>query len=200
FSSRGPVNSLPDLIKPDVTAPGVDIFAAYANPSDFNFVSGTSMSSPHNAGAAALMMALYPDWTPAEIQSAMMSTALTSGVLKEDGVTPATPFDMGSGRVDLSVAALAGLVLDETKANYQAANPNTGGDPKTLNTASMGNSACATSCSWTRTFGSTLDAAQEYDVSVTMPAGFTATVTPNNFKIPAGGSQDVTVTVNVTSA
>src|SRR5690606_34714918 len=139
---------------------------------------GTSMSSPHNAGAAALMVSVHPDWTPAEIQSAMMSTALNSGILKEDGVTPADPFDMGSGRVDLTVAALAGLVLDETLADYQDANPNIGGDPKTLNTASMGDAACAGSCSWTRTFESTLGAAQEYDLSLDLPAGFTGSVTP----------------------
>ena len=87
------------------------------------------MSSPHVAGAGALLMQQHPDWTPAEIQSALMLTA-TTAVLKEDGASPADPFDMGSGRIQARAANAAGLVLDETIANYMAADPATGGDPK----------------------------------------------------------------------
>ncbi len=69
--------------------------------------------------------------------------------------TQPDPFDMGSGRIDLTVAAQAGLVLNEIKANYDAANPATGGNPSTLNLPSLGKGACYKTCSWTRTLRST---------------------------------------------
>ena len=199
FSSRG-ANRAIDILSPNVTAPGVDIIAAYGSGGvvEWNSISGTSMSSPHVAGAGALVMALHPDWTPAEIQSALMTTAFTS-VLKEDGVTPADPFDMGSGRIDLSVAGLAGLVLDETEANYLSANPLLGGDPKELNLASMADSDCANSCSWTRTVRSTLGSSVTWNASVESPAGVLLNVTPSSFVLAPGASQTITVDAIVTS-
>ncbi len=154
FSSRGPVSKV-DVIKPDIGGPGVDIFAAVnssANTSgdEFGFLSGTSMSSPHNAGAGALV-AGSTDWTPYEIKSAIMLTSKDKNVFKEDGVTKADPFDTGAGRIDLTKVLQSGLVLDETPANFLAANPETGGDPKTLNIASMQDSSCVEGCSFTRT-------------------------------------------------
>ena len=86
----------------------------------FQAIQGTSMSSPHVAGAGAVLKALHPDWTPGQIKSALMLTAKTEGVVKEDGVTPSTPFDDGSGRIDLTVAGNPGLSIDETAANYVA--------------------------------------------------------------------------------
>ena len=79
FSSRGPLAAGGgDLLKPDVIAPGQDILAAVAPPGnagrDFNLYSGTSMSSPHVAGLAALLKDLHPDWTPMMIKSALMTT------------------------------------------------------------------------------------------------------------------------------
>ena len=152
------------------------------------------MSSPHGAGAAALMVALYPSWSPAEIKSALASTA-TGGLVKEDGVTPAVPFDVGSGLLALGGAANAGLVLNETGANYLAANPATGGDPKTLNQPSMANYNCATSCSWTRTVKAVK--ASTWTASSSAPAGMTITVTPGNFALAAGGTQVITIQANV---
>jgi subtilisin family serine protease len=94
FSSRGP--SQFELVKPDYVGPGVNILAAIesqgGDPVQYGFNQGTSMSSPHGAGAAALMMALYPGWSPAEIKSAIASGAVPDVLVKEDGVTPATPF------------------------------------------------------------------------------------------------------------
>lgn len=155
FSSRGPVNF--DLIKPDITAPGVAILAAYAGsaPDGFddivNVISGTSMSQPHNAGSAGLLRQLYPDWSVYEIKSALMMTAVDT-VLLENGVTPANPFAGGSGSLRVDRAARTGLVLDETVENFLAANPATGGDPSSLNLASMASTSCAGSCTFTRTF------------------------------------------------
>jgi uncharacterized repeat protein (TIGR01451 family) len=209
FSSRGPnVNTAADIIKPDVTAPGVDILAAYrADPPDadnptsmYAIISGTSMSSPHTAGAAALMKALHPDWSPAAIKSALMSTASTANVLKEDGSTPADPFDMGGGRVDLSMAGEAGFVLDETTLNFENADPALGGDPKTLNLASLGNSQCLENCSWTRVLSSTQAVTVTWTASVQATAGMTLTVTPSTFDLAPYATQVVTVTADVSGA
>ncbi len=200
FSSRGP--SQYELLKPDYIAPGVNILAAVqaqgSNVTQYGFLQGTSMSSPHGAGAAALMVALHPTWSPAEIKSAMASTA-AGGLLKEDGLTPADPFDVGSGLLDLSLASTTGLVFDETYANYVAANPALGGDPKTLNQPSMVNYNCMDTCTWTRTVKSVLTEAATYNASFTGPAGMLVTVTPSTFTIPAGGTQVLTITADVTA-
>ncbi len=175
-SSRGPASI--NVIKPNVTNPGVSIFAAVNNASvpgfngpPFGLLSGTSMSSPHTAGCGALLMALHPSWTPMEIQSALMSTADTT-VFKENGSTPADPFDMGGGRVDMSRAGRAGVVLDETEANFDAANPGLGGDPRTLNVASMQDNNCNGTCNFTRTLRKTTHGAGvSWTVSVDNPMG-----------------------------
>jgi subtilisin-like proprotein convertase family protein len=209
FSSRGPlVNNIPEIVKPDVTAPGVDILAAYrSNPpdpdnptSEYGIISGTSMSSPHTAGAAALMRALYPSWSAAEIKSAIMSTGVTAGVVKEDGTTPADPFDIGGGRVWLSDAGHVGLVLDIPLGDFQAADPGTGGDPRTLNLASMGDPDCSPTCSWTRTLGNTQDFTLVYSATLILPAGVTGTVTPDIVTIASGATEDVTIDLDASGA
>jgi hypothetical protein len=205
FSSRGPNKPVPSVIKPDVTAPGVDVLAAWmttnpASPPEYNVISGTSMSSPHSAGAAALVRALHPDWTPAEVQSAIMSTGETSGVVKEDSTTPADPFDIGGGRVDLTKAGLAGFVLNETTANYLAANPVEGGDPSTLNIASLGNAECVGNCTWTRTIRSTLASDATWSVRTSAPRGVKLSVKPNRFTLAPGATVTLTITADVASA
>ncbi len=127
FSSRGGPNQTLGVSKPDITAIGVNVLAGYTGeaygvtlPGPFSFLSGTSMSSPHIAGTAALLKDLHPDWTPGQIKSALMTTAKVAGLVKEDGVTPATAFDTGSGRVDMTRAWNPGLTFDETAANYRA--------------------------------------------------------------------------------
>jgi hypothetical protein len=196
FSSRGPNVALADIIKPDVAAPGVDIFAAYKNGEEHWVISGTSMASPHTAGAGALLRALHPDWSAAEIQSALMTTAYTA-MTKEDAATPADPYDMGAGRIDLSQAGMAGIVLHETLANYQAANPGTGGNPFTLNLPSMAQDNCITTCSWTRVISSTQDSSVTWTASTSAPAGMTVSVEPSSFALAAYASRTITVTANV---
>jgi subtilisin family serine protease len=200
FSSRGPNKPAPDVLKPDITAPGVDILAAIhttnpLSPPEFGVLSGTSMSSPHMTGSAALVRALHPDWTPAEVQSALMTTALNTGVRKEDGLRPADAFDMGSGRVDLTKAGRAGFVLDEQTPDYVAANPTTGGDPTTLNLASLADADCDGSCTWTRTLRGTT--AATWTVKTTGTRGLKLVVTPARFTLAAGSTQTVTVTADV---
>ncbi|MCP4360705.1 MAG: S8 family serine peptidase [Chloroflexi bacterium] len=205
FSSRGANRALPDIIVPNITAPGRAIWAAYSQGAGgdgdytYTIIQGTSMSSPHMAGAAALMRAVHPDWTPAQIESALMTTARTS-VLNDDGIDPttATPFDQGSGHVDLGLAANAALVLDVTTQEFQDAET---GDPKDLNIASMGNNGCVQTCSWTRTLSNTQAASVDWTASQALtgyPSGITVTVQPSNFTIPAHGTQVITVTADVT--
>lgn len=201
FSSRGANRAVPDIIVPSVTAPGVDIMAAYGinDAVEWNVISGTSMASPHAAGAAALLMALHPDWTPAEIQSAMMTTAWT-GVMDNDNVTPADAFDMGSGRVNLTAAGMSGFVLNETTANYWGADPNIGGDPSALNIASFGDGECFGSCSWTRVITSVVDFDVTWDVMVSSHPSMTLTVSPDSFVLGPGEAQTLSVTADVSGA
>lgn len=206
FSSRGPNPSVRDILKPDITGPGVDILAALRtdllNPStgpEFGLLSGTSMSSPHAAGSAALIRALHPDWSPAEVQSALMTTSRTDGIRKEDGVRPADPFDRGAGRLDLTQAARAGLVLDETTENFTASDPTTGGDPTTLNLASMADSNCVATCGWTRVVSSTLDTGVTWTASFTATDGMALAVSPESFALAPGATQEISVTADVAS-
>jgi len=201
FSSRGPNGPVPDVIKPDVTAPGRRIVAAVnttdqSDSPEFDVYQGTSMSSPHAAGAAALMCALYPNWTPAEVQSVLMSTALNT-TLKEDAATSADPFDVGAGRIDLNLAANAGLALDETPENLWNSNPLTGGDPTALNLASLCNNNCVGECSWTRVVRNTLDQSVTWTASVDAPSGVTLDVSPSSFTIGTDETQEIVIAVDV---
>ncbi|KAH8507041.1 hypothetical protein H0E87_013733 [Populus deltoides] len=135
FSSRGPNTVTPEILKPDITAPGVNIIAAFTeaiSPTDFDFdklkspfitESGTSMSCPHVAGAVGLLKTLHPDWSPAAIRSAIMTTArtrantLTPMVDGRDGLE-ATPFSYGSGHIRPNRAQDPGLVYDLSINDY----------------------------------------------------------------------------------
>jgi hypothetical protein len=86
-------------------------------------IAGTSMASPHSAGASALVKAAHPTWTPEEIKSALM-TSSTQAVKKEDGTTAADPFDMGAGRIQVDRAVKPTLVFNETYAHFVAAGTN----------------------------------------------------------------------------
>ncbi len=197
FSSRGPAGNF-NLVKPDITAPGVSILAVLAGTTItgseqlVGIISGTSMASPHNAGAAALLRQARPAWTVAEIKSALMMTATTQ-VYLEDQVTPANAFARGSGRIRLERAIRAGLVLNETTANYLAADPGTGGQTHTLNLPSMALANCATSCQFVRTFRNPGTSGGLWSLSVT---GLTGTLDSALIWVPAGATRAVTVTIN----
>lgn len=201
FSSRGANRALPGIVKPDIAAPGVDIVAAHGVDDEvvWGTISGTSMASPHIAGAGALLSFLHPDWTPAEMQSALMMSANTK-MLKEDAATPADAFDMGSGMVDLSGLAYGaiGLVMDETTVRYNAANPDVGGNPLDLNIPSMGSNLCAGSCSWTRTVRSVAPSTIDWTAAVTPPTGWQIAVSPQQFSLMPDGTQELTITAKLT--
>lgn len=134
FSSKGPNTITPEILKPDITAPGVSIIAAYTGaqgPTNqnfdkrrvlFNSVSGTSMSCPHVSGIVGLLKTLHPSWSPAAIKSAIMTTART----RDNNIHPmtnashlkATPFSYGAGHVQPNRAMDPGLVYDLTVNDY----------------------------------------------------------------------------------
>jgi len=222
FSYTGPTPTpFQGETKPDISAPGVNIYAA-TDDADGNYtlMSGTSMATPHITGSGALIRAVHPDWTPIEVKSALMTTATNADGTQVDGVTPWTPDEVGSGRVDLTKAALVGLVMDETYANFLAANPggSPAGDPKTLNLPSMRNVACNASCSWTRTvrgtlapvvpddlifadgFDPTSAAAANWTATATAPAGVTVTIEPSSFVLDSTTTtQTLTITATPTA-
>ncbi|MGH9379316.1 MAG: S8 family serine peptidase [Thermoanaerobaculia bacterium] len=201
FSLRGPTPApLQDLTKPDITGPGVSILAAvpvalgaYGN------ISGTSMSSPHLAGAATLVRAVRPDWTVSEVKSALMMTAFEDGT-KENGSTPWDADDVGSGRAYLTKAALSGLVMDEIFDNYLAANPATGGDVKTLNIPAVRNMDCTPSCSWTRTVRNTVtDFPTSWTATgIAITPGFQITIEPASFSFSTDPMETQEVTITAT--
>lgn len=198
FSSRGP-NLAIDVIKPDIGAPGVDILAAFnsddtSTSPEYGIISGTSMSSPHNAGSGALVSKMT-DWTPSEIKSAMMMTAKNNMIFKEGNTTPVDAFDVGAGRIQLDQVLKSGLVLSETAANFAAANPALGGDPKTLNIASMQDSNCVGACTWTRTLTNSSDKHGKWKLSVEGSAA-AMSVSPKHLKLGAGESAEITVTAD----
>jgi subtilisin family serine protease len=199
-----------DVIKPDIAGPGVAILAAlnnvtgddlngvqlpYNGASFVGFDSGTSMAAPHVASSGALVLGVHPSWTPMEVKSALMMTA-TPAITEADGKTPADPFDAGSGRVQVYQATLAGLVLDESVDNLAAADPVNGGDPSTLNLASMQNSNCGGSCTFTRTFTSTQSSTLNWVVSASGELANNITISPSSFSIGPGKSVTVTFTVD----
>jgi subtilisin family serine protease len=120
FSSRGPNPVAPDIIKPDVTAPGLQILAGNSPMPDdvglypgqlFQAIAGTSMSSPHVAGIYALLKQAHPEWTAAMAKSALMTTAYQS-VRDNDRVSKADPFDMGSGHVNPGGPWIKGSIVE----------------------------------------------------------------------------------------
>lgn len=200
FSSRGPrvthSGSSQWIIKPDITAPGVDILAAYmagaGGATATAIENGTSMSSPHMAGAGALMRAVRPTWTVTQIRSALNLTARLTDLITGTTAVPVTPQDSGSGHVDLTVATRTGLLLDETNANFSATP--TGSSLSNLNLAQLARFNCTASCTFTRTFTNALTVSQDYTLSITgLPAG-AVVVSPTSFTIPPGGTQTITVT------
>ncbi len=150
FSSRGPAAANDgDVLKPDITAPGVDVLAGVApgphDDNDFSFLSGTSMSSPHIAGLAALVRGEKPDWSPMAIKSAMMTTAYDPKAA--DGDDDTNRFNAGAGHVDPTRFLTPGLVYDSGPDDWLSFIEGTGEDlgipgvepidPSNLNQASI---------------------------------------------------------------
>jgi hypothetical protein len=219
FSSRGPDRAATDIIKPDVTAPGVQILAGNsptpflgAPGQLFQAIQGTSMSSPHVAGIGALLVGAHPNWTPAMVRSALTTTG-SQDVDKEDGATPADPFDFGGGHIAPLPANDPGLVYDATFDDYLrflcgngdlnptgatctrvTTGPDAGKstDPSDLNQATIGIAQLAGVQTITRQV-TNVGPAGTYTVSVDAPAGVSVDITPDQLTIANGATATYTV-------
>ncbi|MEO3744080.1 S8 family peptidase [Plantactinospora sp. B5E13] len=209
FSSAGPsLFNRSDLLKPDISAPGMAVAAAFSPATggqDFALESGTSMAAPHIAGLAALLRAKHPTWSPSAIRSAMMTTAVDTtdrGNRIKLGDAPATPFNYGAGEVQPGDVFDPGLVYDSTEQDWRkylcglAAKgefvPTDGCDTtgaiatNQLNypSISMGNMVGTQTV--TRTVTNVSDRAGTYTSDVRAPAGYAVKVTPATLHVPAG--------------
>ena len=166
FSSRGP-NTKNLAIKPDVVAPGLSILSSYPG-NQYVTLSGTSMATPHVAGAAALLKSLHHDWTPAQIKLALMNNA--KPILDEIMAG-------GEGRIDAYAAATGNLVID----------------PPSISLGLL--PADQTNWSVTRTLHLTNRGTTTLSYTVKSNVAFGEIVTPSppTVTIPAGGSADVTL-------
>ncbi|GAB2267881.1 hypothetical protein Dimus_002857 [Dionaea muscipula] len=160
FSGRGPNGLNPEILKPDLVAPGVNILAAWTDAvgptgleadkrrTEFNILSGTSMACPHVSGAAALLKSAHPDWSPAMIRSAMMTTAsvtdTTSRPMTDEASGKAcTPYDFGAGQLNLELAMDPGLVYDVADEDYVGFLCSIGYGPKTIQVITRVPATCA---------------------------------------------------------
>ncbi len=194
FSSRGYAANYG--IKPDLVAPGEDIYSATEsqvssgelyNPSGFASASGTSFSAPHVTGAAALVLQKHPKWTPAQVKAVLKETA--SGDVILDPATKTTPSitQMGGGLLDVNAAISATAYASPDTASFGQMNVAIGAvhqsQTETLNDAGGG------SGSWKVAFQALHGSS----------AGFKVTV-PGSVDVPSGGHADLAITVDATSS
>jgi subtilisin family serine protease len=193
FSARGPVLPM-GVIKPDLSAPGLEIVAASgtgtgtAGNAAHAFLSGTSMSTPHVAGAAALLKSAHAGWTPSQIASALMLTARAS-VLSVDGAA-VSAHEQGAGMVDLQRANAAGLYLNVSGAQFRGASATTA---QSLNLPSLAHPDCFQSCQLSRTV-TDMAGGGSWNLALTLPAGVVATPSVSAFTLTNGASRAVTFT------
>ncbi len=221
FSSRG-LGPVPDLIKPDVTAPGVNILAGFTPDAvnatqgeEFAYLSGTSMSTPHIAGVAALLLQANPDWSPAALKSSLMTTARQDLTL-DDGETAATPFNFGAGHIVPNDAVDPGLVYDVSDDEFDAfacgiASPAVSPErcnelnqagfsfaAEDLNQPSIAIANLAGQQTIRRHVTNVSDVTGTYTVEVAAPSGITVSVVPPSISIAPGAtaSFDIEFTFN----
>ncbi len=200
FSSRGPAGL---FLKPDVAAPGVQILAGNTPTPEsilegppgqyFQAIAGTSMASPHVAGAAILGMDSHPTWTPGQIKSAMMMSATTS-VVKEDTTTPADPFDIGAGRIRINSADDSPLTMDAS-AHDMFAMANDPINAVNINMPSINAPVMPGRLVTTREVKNVSGQRQRFNVSTLGGPDTKITVSPNSFTINNSQSQRLTITI-----
>ena len=206
FSSRGPSTTTDgDILKPDLAAPGVDVLAAVAPPfhngRSYDFVSGTSMASPHIAGLGALIKAAHPTWTPAMVKSALMTTG-------RDHVSSHDPFAQGAGFVRPNLAVDPGLVFDNGPDDWRSfmvhygavfSKPYPDVDPSDLNQASIAIGSMAGQQTVTRTVTSVGSATENYTVTASVP-GISIESDAPTFSLALNGTKTLHLTITRTTA
>ncbi|NCF24268.1 MAG: S8 family serine peptidase [Gammaproteobacteria bacterium] len=219
FSARGP-GPVRDIVKPDVSAPGVNILAGFtpetANsmPDEtFAYLSGTSMSTPHVAGAAALLMQAHPEWGPSTVKSALMTSA-RQDLVQPDGESAANPFDYGAGHIVPNGALNPGLVYDVSDDEFDAFACGTESPAvaesrcdelegagvsfaaEDLNQPSIGLARLANEQTISRRVTNVSEESQTFVASVSAPPGIRVAVVPSSLSL--GPGQTATFDVSLT--
>lgn len=229
FSSRGPGLADQNVLKPDVTAPGSSIVAGYkasltqaqhdqvvagtlTPPGATGTVSGTSMATPHIAGASALLRQLHPSWSPAAIKSLLMTT--TTPVLLSSGAPDPTRWNYGAGHLNPNGSAVPSLVYDADATDYgrficgQNLPPPTAlgkcdtlGSIKAwnLNLPSLQAASVVISRTLTRRVTNLGTATRTYVASTSLP-GWDVVVTPASLNLAPGASASFETKLTRTSA
>ena len=183
FTSEGPTD-VDFRTKPDLVAPGVNVLSsvpanACATPPCFAFMNGTSMATPHLAGAAAVLRAQHPDWSAADIRSAIVNTAKRNVVLDLEGVAIEDVNIVGAGRLDVQNALEATIALDPSSVNFNAV-PSGSGQSRTVNMVVRNIGTAAKALSFAVVDGG---------------AGVAYSVSPASASLAAGESTVLTVTM-----
>ncbi|MFI6758964.1 S8 family serine peptidase [Micromonospora sp. NPDC050417] len=222
FSSAGPSNmNAGDLLKPDISAPGQDIAAAFSpagGGNNFALESGTSMAAPHIAGIAALLLAKHPDWSPATVRSALMTSAVDTtdkGNPIKIGTYDATPLNYGAGQVRPGSAFDPGLVFDSGVKDWirylcgvaargteyvEMEGCETVGtiDTAQLNYPSISMGRMVGKQTVIRTVTNVSDENSTYTSSVQAPPGYSVKVTPAKIHIRPGKTESFKVEITNT--
>ncbi|MFC5462378.1 S8 family serine peptidase [Massilia niabensis] len=230
FSSRGPNRGYNNILKPDLTAPGVDILAGYTPAqtqaerdaiadgslvpgSAWASIQGTSMSSPHVAGLAALLKQLHPTWSPAAIKSALMTTAAATFNDGQPGAANGRlPWAQGAGHVVPNKATDPGLVYDANTTDYlrymcgvggivgAATCQSTGSIPAyNLNLPSLTAGNVLGKLTMTRTVTNVSDKPSTYTATASLP-GFSVAVSPSTLNLAPGAKGTFSVALTRTDA
>ena len=238
-SSRGPNVANANILKPDLSAPGTNILAGVtadltpaqrdavaaggvAPAAQWDFYSGTSMASPHVAGVAALLRQQHPDWSPAAIKSALMTTAFSTlpdglnGSVSWDATAKNSgqlPWGQGAGHIAPNSAADPGLVYDLSEIDYArflcglnirtqySANCATTGSiaAYNLNLASLTAANVLGTQTLTRTVTNVGSSSAVYNASASLP-GYTVAVTPSSLSLAPGAKAQFQVKLTRTTA
>ncbi|MFG1893709.1 S8 family serine peptidase [Micromonospora zamorensis] len=199
FSSTGPDKVTLGVFKTDLVAPGSNIIAAVSPAGNFgrsyDAYSGTSMASPYVAGAAAILRATHPDWSPGAVASALRTTAT-------DTVGTSSPLEQGSGFVNLAKATNPGLVIQPTAKELVTFSETAQPDGKELNlpAISLREYDGTRPVTVTRTLTNVGKAKETYRSSVSDLPGMKVTVSPASVTLAPGTSATVSITLRRGSA